>query len=1068
MSQYFCGTIKSKSWPYEQYYIGNKDEENRRNGDGENHWTGAKSLERYSGQFLRDTMHGLGEYYWRYVDKEGAFFTYEGHFYCNKLHGYGSLSYPDGRVFNGLFYHNIKFGPGVESCVDIRQNVGLWLGDQLVRLAWIPPTNSLILNLDSTNTGRACVDAQRTLLTTCTKTYNENAAKELLIQYGLDLKTADKKWPKLYPRNCTDITSPVFCLHLFDNFYYGSNDHNILIEKTRKEKITESAENIEENKTYFSWNNNNIIKHIMQHAFAHDHQRNNFGIEMSNILTESRKNLKPPAKHEQDCRTLLMASYLGYTEKVVQLINEYNIHPDLTDMEGNNVLMYAVCGDHAEIIHFLVAAGANIDNYNDCCCTALCISIIRYVCACKNISIRAMTQALIPEASLLPNPALENVCEWYLEKNISSPQKLNGPAKNPSKIIKPQKKTKSTISLKEQFKKTLTNLSLQDQTLENGDADIENSEDVFMSILDEYVANIAELFSRPTSGNNMSYLFAVNDIANEMLNNEMEEQKKAADKNAKRGTIVPPKVPKSTNDIPQQKDTAGSTNFTDRSENESCQRMLSTIIQLLSDEADPNLIRCPQPALFMAVASGSSVLVQHLINHGANINESYSNVLGYSPLDIVISYQFSMDNLNVIRLILESGADTTHRLPYKPRDSTEFITPGPTLLHAVLAKVVDGPMEEEIRREIIELLLSYNCSPVEQFNGRSAIDIAMSKGADIFDIFISHSKVDLNAVINQYKQTILIKMFALSFFKTFDAEERLEILTNLLLRGADPFRPCQNETEEFDNFFVYARKFLDGLDGTDVKHSPSGSKHEQKVKKNGKSNVDKGVSKQKAIPTDIDEYKMALQLVMDLARLSHVRWLRAKFVNELIKTINKYKHRHWNMVLKEITDKTGISLWLTIPDCLEIWTNLSKSIKKDKTVLKYLLCIVIYCCRYINDKTTNFDVKVTAYEKTTIEKEVRNYISKHEMVKDLSRVTNYYTANKEATDDTIKYNVCFECCLPLKGEKVACSLCKSVYFCSNECIKSNVDRDNCHPCSYDLKKLYFPTSNSDSNFGSHS
>ncbi|XP_013176564.1 PREDICTED: ankyrin repeat and MYND domain-containing protein 1-like [Papilio xuthus] len=1067
MSQHFCGTIKCKSWPYEQYYIGNKDEENRRNGDGENHWTGAKSLERYSGQFLRDTMHGLGEYFWRYIDKEGAFFTYEGHFYCNKLHGYGTLSYPDGRVFNGLFYYNLKLGPGIESCLDIRQNVGLWLGDQLVRLAWIPPTYSMILNLNSTNTGRACVDAQRTLLTTCTKTCNENTAKELLIQYGLDSQTADKKWPKLYPRNCTDITSPVFCLELFDSVYYASTDHNILIENTKKEKVTESTENIEENKTYFSWNNNSIIKHMMQHAFAHDHQRSNFSIKMSSILTDSRKNLKPPAKHEQDCRTLLMASYLGYTEKVVQLINENNIHLDLTDIQGNNVLMYAVCGDHIEIIHFLVDAGANIDNYNDCCCTALCIAIIRYVCAYQNISIRAMTQALIPEASLLPNPALENVCEWYLEKNISSPQKLNGLAKNPSKILKPQKKTKSMMSLKDQFRKTLTNLSVQDTTLDKGDADIENSEDVFMSILDEYVANVAELFSRPTSGSNISYLFAVNDITNEMLDNEMEEQKKTTDKNAKKGTPVPAKVPKSTNDIPQQKDTTGSANFTDRSENEICQRMLSTIVQLLSDGADPNLIKCPQPALFMAVASGSSVLVQHLIDHGANINECYSHVFGYSPIDIVISYQFSMDNLNVIRTLLENGADGTHRLPFKPRDSTEFITPGPTLLHAVLTKAVDGPMEEEIRREIIDLLLTYNCSPIEQFNGRSAIDIAMSKGADVFDVFISHSKVDLNEVINQSKQTILIKMFALSFFKTFEAKERLEILTNLLLRGADPFRPCQNEAEEFDNFFVYARKFLDGLDSSDVKHSPSVSKHEQKVKKNGKSNVDKGVSKQKAIHTDIDEYKLALHLVMDLARLSHVRWLRAKFVNELIKTINKYKHRHWNMILKEITDKTGISLWLTIPDCLEIWTNLSKSIKNDKTVLKYLLCIVFHCCRYINDKTY-FDVKVTAHEKATIEKEVRNYIRKHEMVKDLSTVTNYYTAIKEAKDDTIKYNVCFECCLPLKEEKVVCSLCKSVYFCNNECLKSNVDRDDCHPCSYNLKKMYFPNSNSDSNFGSHS
>lgn len=251
--------------------------------------------------------------------------------------------------------------------------------------------------------------------------------------------------------------------------------------------------------------------------------------------------------------------------------------------------------------------------------------------------------------------ALENVCEWYLEKNISSPQKLNGLGKNPSKILKHQKKTKSTMSLRDQFKKTLTNLSVQDQTLEKEEADVVNSEDVFMTILDEYLANIAEIFSRPTSGSNVTYLFSVNDIANEMIDSEMEEQKKTTDKNAKKGTLVPPKVPKSVNEIPQ-KDTTGSANFTDRSENEryfikhyfdvgsrctygiidyilfliftfySLQRSLTTVVQLLSDGADPRLIRCPQPALFMAVASGSSVLVQHLIDHGANANECYSHV----------------------------------------------------------------------------------------------------------------------------------------------------------------------------------------------------------------------------------------------------------------------------------------------------------------------------------------------------------------------------------------------------------------------------------------------------------
>lgn len=48
-----------------------------------------------------------------------------------------------------------------------------------------------------------------------------------------------------------------------------------------------------------------------------------------------------------------------------------------------------------------------------------------------------------------------------------------------------------------------------------------------------------------------------------------------------------------------------------------------TIIQLLIDGADPKLVVCPQPALYMAIQSGSPELVRHLVRAGADINAKY-------------------------------------------------------------------------------------------------------------------------------------------------------------------------------------------------------------------------------------------------------------------------------------------------------------------------------------------------------------------------------------------------------------------------------------------------------------
>lgn len=42
MSSCYLETKAEKGWPYDEYYFGKKDKEERRAGKGENHWTGAE------------------------------------------------------------------------------------------------------------------------------------------------------------------------------------------------------------------------------------------------------------------------------------------------------------------------------------------------------------------------------------------------------------------------------------------------------------------------------------------------------------------------------------------------------------------------------------------------------------------------------------------------------------------------------------------------------------------------------------------------------------------------------------------------------------------------------------------------------------------------------------------------------------------------------------------------------------------------------------------------------------------------------------------------------------------
>lgn len=75
---------------------------------------------------------------------------------------------------------------------------------------------------------------------------------------------------------------------------------------------------------------------------------------------------------------------------------------------------------------------------------------------------------------------------------------------------------------------------------------------------------------------------------------------------------------------------------------------------------------------------------------------------------------------------------------------------------------------------MLDLLLKYGCNPITQYNGGSAVDLAMNKCLDQFDIFVKSPQTDLNAIINDLNQTILVKMFYLPFCRGIPLTERLQ------------------------------------------------------------------------------------------------------------------------------------------------------------------------------------------------------------------------------------------------------------------------------------------------------
>lgn len=55
---------------------------------------------------------------------------------------------------------------------------------------------------------------------------------------------------------------------------------------------------------FYSWNNNDVIVHMMQHSYKHRKQLTKPKMNLKSILNGPRDLFKPAAEHELDCRFL--------------------------------------------------------------------------------------------------------------------------------------------------------------------------------------------------------------------------------------------------------------------------------------------------------------------------------------------------------------------------------------------------------------------------------------------------------------------------------------------------------------------------------------------------------------------------------------------------------------------------------------------------------------------------------------------------------------------------------------------------------------------------------------------
>nr|XP_022917211.1 uncharacterized protein LOC111426764 [Onthophagus taurus] len=198
-------------------YRGDLNYSYQRTGNGEQIWQ-CKSFERYQGDFFQDSLHGYGSYTWLQQDKKD--FLVEGTFYGNFIHGYATIAYANKTYFEGLIKKNKRFGPGVLTYLDGTQDVGLWNGNQLSRICYtIFPEH--LPKLAYSPLGKMKLLKYKKLIPLCNK--QKDPAEEIMKKLGAPKQIFELS-PQLYNPYVRNIDSLLFDKKLHDAQIYEEND----------------------------------------------------------------------------------------------------------------------------------------------------------------------------------------------------------------------------------------------------------------------------------------------------------------------------------------------------------------------------------------------------------------------------------------------------------------------------------------------------------------------------------------------------------------------------------------------------------------------------------------------------------------------------------------------------------------------------------------------------------------------------------------------------------------------------------------------------------------------------
>ncbi|XP_047702422.1 ankyrin repeat and MYND domain-containing protein 1 isoform X12 [Prionailurus viverrinus] len=354
-------------------------------GYGEFSWPTGES---YCGQFYRDHRHGLGTYQW----PDGSSFT--GMFYLSYREGYGTM-YLKTRLFQGLYKADQRFGPGVETYPDGRQDVGLWVREHLIKLCTEVPRSFSIHNYPEYSG----------FLT------HSPARLSLSDEEKVDWDQPEGQDPFFYDYKRfllnDDLTLPPE-MHI----YSTDNSHLPMTCSFRKELDAQIFLNdippfAEDEEPWFIKNETPLMVKIQKQTYKYRNKKAHTSWNMGAILEGDRSGFAHHGPKEQLSKEMILRAEEGDYDWVYRILRDDLASADVADAKGYTVLAAATVHCHTDIVNLLLDSGADVNKYTDEGLTPLSMCFLLYY----------------PSTSFKPN-----IAERMAPKSHVSPAALRLPA----------------------------------------------------------------------------------------------------------------------------------------------------------------------------------------------------------------------------------------------------------------------------------------------------------------------------------------------------------------------------------------------------------------------------------------------------------------------------------------------------------------------------------------------------------------------------------------------------------------------------------------------------------------